>query len=996
MIKKTIKSQASQLQKFAPIILWIMLILLPAMAAKMIFNAALSIEQHLYYSRMQQKLRVELQKYDNALSPLQFLVSEFAVRSGDDILRSWLEGNDIQKSYRTHKIFGQLPNFSESQSEVIEKFNRLALKEIGMLPKAFFVLSEQKNDCFWQLKHPFKQPEKADEFRSSLAKVWQVLRQRNVYGINQVPADLDKYKSVPELNQTVGALEPIKNYYGSFFERFSILENAVNYFITLPVPDFVTGKGDKYILAGFSRSNFSPQFMLKKKTADYSNSVFTHKFGVTGEKNLPAFAEYDEQMMLVGQTPAFFSKVADKIVVANDKQLAISVSCQLVSHEARLKKQIVDAILAIATVVSGILLLAVYLRKIDSITSLYLLVKLGFLTGILLPLSASIWLGICHLNSKKQLETEQMLDFMQHKLGTFEKKIELQKYRSVLFNNLFAEWAGSLPTDELKHINELTGYASHKPDNWESLKVKENLSKRFYSYFLVHPAINEDVIGLVSGQCQNTASLQPIFISPARDILFQLGAYNYLSGENTRQTILKSQITMGLIDVAIDRKMLSKLFAEERTPVTNSMTPGLEFISCCFWKNQQSSKTGAIFMQSDRNAWKSEVLDMIKDQKIRTLFYQSGYELSLRLYFPKATSQRTLEPSTYDLPTRYAPGMTNLWETAQAMFSVSQTSRINNIDSGQPHLLAGQAADNGEIYLMAHAVPIPGKFILSSEMVFLMLSILALVSSYCLASGVAWLLLRSIPAFQDSMQEMAKQNYLWQIELNSGDEFDKLALTFNKLTRQLHEREQISQLVSRNVLDAINSGDDQMLKPGGSRVTASILFADIRSFTTLTEKHPPATIVSMLNDYFSLMAEKIEKHGGIIDKLIGDAIQAVFYHHECENCAESAVKAGLAMREALAGFNQQRQQNGLFAVDNGVGITTGSVICGRVGSEHGKLDATVVGSLVSQAAHLEGLSKFGSSSKVFIDQATAKKLDKTIKLKDRKIDDAISVIEVIS
>ena len=152
-------------------------------------------------------------------------------------------------------------------------------------------------------------------------------------------------------------------------------------------------------------------------------------------------------------------------------------------------------------------------------------------------------------------------------------------------------------------------------------------------------------------------------------------------------------------------------------------------------------------------------------------------------------------------------------------------------------------------------------------------------------------------------------------------------------------------------------------------------------------------IVNMLNDYFSLMAEQIESQGGIIDKLIGDAIQAVFYHHECENGAEAAVKAGLAMRDALSAFNHQREKDRSFTIDNGVGICTGSVICGRVGSEHGKLDATIVGSLVNQAAHLESLSKFGSSSRVFIDLATADMLGAKYAFEQRQIDaEALEVV----
>lgn len=242
-----------------------------------------------------------------------------------------------------------------------------------------------------------------------------------------------------------------------------------------------------------------------------------------------------------------------------------------------------------------------------------------------------------------------------------------------------------------------------------------------------------------------------------------------------------------------------------------------------------------------------------------------------------------------------------------------------------------------------------------------------------LAGGTARVLLTSIPPFQEAMQKLENKDFNWKILINSGDEFDQLAVSFNGMAEKLIEKERLSSLVSRNVLDAISSTDAKMLKPGGSRVEAAILFSDIRSFTTITEKYAPEQIVEMLNDYFSAMTEIVEKHGGIIDKLIGDAIQAVFYDHELQNCSYKALSAGLEMREALKEFNQSRIARKLFEVDNGIGICSGTVICGRVGSEHGKLDATVIGSIVNMAANLEAKSKFGQHSKVVIDSETAKR-----------------------
>ena len=986
MNKQIITSKTNWLVKLAPPLLWFLIILLPAISAKIIFSSALSMEKQLYSSRMSQKLHVELQKYDTALRPDQFLNSDSKMRKYESMLHNWLRGDDIKQQYRADKISVQLPDFSGPHEKVLQQLDQLSKRQIGTNPAALFILAENQDDCFWRLKTPMTLPAAADEFRQALASAWQIMEKRRSYGLNKVPVELQSFVDAPLLNKAVGTFLPIDVTFASSSETYSYLISDKIYFMIWVVPDFITGSGNRYIVAGFRQSDLSPHFMLMQTTESFTSPDFIHQFGLTQTNILPAYEENEDYMALTGELPGVLARLSKNIVMPAEKRPAIRVKCRRESAETILKKQIVNFVLSFILGASILLLSAVQLGRISSAKSLYRLVMAGFLIGITLPLSATVWLGICHMNSKNQLAAEKMLDFMQQQIALFEQKILLQKSRAALFNNIFTRWTGSLPIEKLRNLNQITGYSSNLASPASSPYYNKTLHRRLANYFFIHPDIDEDVVGMTHAQSHVRETLVPIFLSPTRDILFKLGAYNHISAEKSRQIRQKSELVMGLVDEALDRKLLSRLYAEEGTAQFNSMTTGREHIGCYFWKNSQHRKIGALFLQTKRSSWTGNVIRMIKEQKINALFYKDGYEMTLRLYFTNAHRPRTLDPENYSLPTRHSPDMNSLWETAQAMIAVSRAARINNLDSAQPQLLAGQTLADGEAYMLAHAVPLPGSVFSNQQLAFILLSLLAFIISYLLAHGVAWLLLRSIPVFQNSMQEMTEQNYRWRIELNSGDEFDKLAHTFNHLTRQLHEKNQISQLVSRNALDAINSGDDQMLKPGGSRVVASVLFADIRSFTTLTEKHPPEKIVAMLNDYFSLMAEQIESHGGIIDKLIGDAIQAVFYHHECENGAEAAVKAGLAMRAALTEFNQLRAQSQLFTIDNGVGIATGSVICGRVGSEHGKLDATIVGSLVSQAAHLESLSKSGTSSKVFIDHATAAMLGKIWVSEQKQID----------
>ncbi|MBP7635363.1 adenylate/guanylate cyclase domain-containing protein, partial [Candidatus Ozemobacteraceae bacterium] len=126
------------------------------------------------------------------------------------------------------------------------------------------------------------------------------------------------------------------------------------------------------------------------------------------------------------------------------------------------------------------------------------------------------------------------------------------------------------------------------------------------------------------------------------------------------------------------------------------------------------------------------------------------------------------------------------------------------------------------------------------------------------------------------------------------------------------------------------------------------------------------------NEYFTEMDRVIRGFGGEIDKLVGDAIQAVFKEGEgIEHPAIRAARAGLAMRRSLAALNHARSLRGEFTVENGVGIHFGKMIAGKVGATGGRQDFTVIGSAVAFAARLEAASRRGVRTKVIVSAETA-------------------------
>ena len=168
---------------------------------------------------------------------------------------------------------------------------------------------------------------------------------------------------------------------------------------------------------------------------------------------------------------------------------------------------------------------------------------------------------------------------------------------------------------------------------------------------------------------------------------------------------------------------------------------------------------------------------------------------------------------------------------------------------------------------------------------------------------------------------------------------------------------------------------------GGKYVTASIMFADIRSFTTLSEKQEPSEIIELLNDYFALMFDAITANNGTVNQMQGDGLMAIFGApaHD-ENHREQAVNAALEMVELLKAFNEQRGMQNKNEVRIGIGIATGTVIAGYTGTQH-RATYTCVGDTVNIAARIESHTKV-TGHPILIDQYTCEGLRDSIQIDD--------------
>ena len=210
-----------------------------------------------------------------------------------------------------------------------------------------------------------------------------------------------------------------------------------------------------------------------------------------------------------------------------------------------------------------------------------------------------------------------------------------------------------------------------------------------------------------------------------------------------------------------------------------------------------------------------------------------------------------------------------------------------------------------------------------------------------------------------AMERISEGDLEVRVPLLADDEFARIAAKTNEMIQGLRERDicevrfgrYVSPEISRRILNGEISGD-------GELVEATILFCDLRGYTSFVEKKSPTDVVRFLNRYFSEMERAIRENGGIVLQYIGDEIEAVFGTPAApaEDHEKRAVLAALAMRSALEALNVKRRSEGEPEIRHGVGIHCGTVLAGNVGSQE-RLVYAMVGDAVNVASRLQVLNK---------------------------------------
>jgi len=263
------------------------------------------------------------------------------------------------------------------------------------------------------------------------------------------------------------------------------------------------------------------------------------------------------------------------------------------------------------------------------------------------------------------------------------------------------------------------------------------------------------------------------------------------------------------------------------------------------------------------------------------------------------------------------------------------------------------------LLVATHALAVVGLMALrfdpyATPTVFLFFGGTALVVSAIQAYLLRRSVVRPVLEVASAQRQVGDNDLAAHVAVQSADALGVLAEGFNLMVSGLKRAEQVKNTfgsyVHPRVVEDLIEG---RMALGGELRTATILFADIRGFTALSESLPPRQVVTFLNSYLERMVEAIAAHGGTVDKFIGDGIMAVFgVPYAQGDDAMHAVRAGWDMLAALEAWNAERRAQGQFELSIGIGIHTGEAVAGSIGTSK-KMQYTLIGDAVNTASRIE-------------------------------------------
>lgn len=933
--------------------LWVFLVVIPLAVFRSVFLDEIDRETEERLRQARQECMAQMQSFQTDLGSINIMQRLLQRKAIDQLAPCvnwpWLESFDPKTLTRGDSVL---------------RLRRKIFELTGIPPAYVLVMGAEAQNAY--LTPPLRGRVDTGSLKAAMREYYQFYARRFGMEFLHQPRFGDP-PSCRMSDQVIRSLLDIpgrlEEWYSTTFPAYSLLHQSSCFIANIPVFSPGAGRMEALIQVSFLDKDMHPGVLLRKIAQ--SKKVATHGerlFAMRSAHDLPKFERENGDLVYLDLAPGrilnltrWNPALVELIEKGRLPVLGIRIRSDALTALSSDGRSLLNIVLGIAGLLGLFALSRLSGRKQPLSVGIGNKVTLVFLFGAVVPLAGIGWMGRSFLRSEHDLKAEETLDDMTLELERFDRfmrasalRLEkrLQTLQRVLGRNTRDAMHGIAWMRRLKKIQVMTGMQWFRNDGTEYFVWggnKGSLMRRIGDF--------------LQGPLAETMSVR--------------GAFSHLDHKAQEKIQNAIAISLSVLEKSFDMKFFGELFAN----------PG------CLFENPFSGTFQKLVMLSSGPAGlppKIAAVGILETHMPFTSFFRileryprllcremNGFKIYFHIYY---ISTPTSETVNIEWPTSTIP-FVELAESRRWLaniFLASRTNgRMNNMSGGIPYLAAARIMGMGAYLALAYAVPLDDSSGVFTRTLGLALAMYALFLAVLIARATTWFLTRPMASFVEAIQAASRGNLAWRVQTETLDEFGELGESLNRMAEGLQEKERMSRLVSEDVLQVVALDDDSGIEPGGQRVEATVLFSDIRNFTTISENHSPEQVVLMLNGYFTRMASCIKEHHGVLDKFIGDAIQAVFYPREGEEPpAVRACRTAFAMREALARFNRDREKQSLFTIQTGIGLAGGQVVAGCIGSSRGRLDCTVIGRPLQVAMKLEAESKKARTTGIMIEPVT--------------------------
>lgn len=941
----------NRFMKVAPVLLWFFAVFIPIMVGRSIYLETFNLEQEQITEIGRQQLMTKAREIEARLVPELIIKKQLHLDTYEQAYGQITHLNN-PKILAELPIAKALPAFKTNISEELAAFSSFLSKHHGISPIFVAGLHESPDRCGLFLDKDLPLPENTNKkYMHEFSKICRFLNERSNYGENE-PRELRKLEQFAFFSEYLGIFKHFNTHFWYLYSSFSVNYRERLYIVSMR-PPFQKGHGN-HIIVGILTSNLEPKIALKNACNELSDQEIKISFGRSDAISLPVFLETTEELSMLIKLPEAFKAAFRPDLPGSAGNTVIKLS--LATGPARRKSAAHSSLLNLALMVFLSLSLlfgaGVSLGQLKMRTNLSRLITAVFFVSMFLPLAGLAWLGAANSRTSRETESENIIKLVKQSLRQSETAFILQKSRQQLL---------------MFYISKIIGNMS--PNKWESYVDRffvndgnSAFKAHFNNFYLYSADLNREFFrGQKPSEKFRKNELPTVFSGAFRRVLLYSDAFSHLSSLGRQKMSQVADFAGGVMEELVDNHFFCKLFGNPVEQNDTTLLARRDLLSVFFLRGPQKM-VGMLCLISNDMLLTSFIDELNSQGSFKNKFTILNHRVEIDFFSVSEFHERRLKERKSQYFEKNPPIM-NL-ETADALYANSDASIISNLHLAKPHLLITETMLDRSIFAVARVTPLakPASDIFGPAI----LALIALTSCMALAKGISKLILLPVPPFLAALKAIKSDRYDWVLHLQTGDEFDQLGASINDMKISLLERRKMLQLVSKTAAEAISSGEDTQNAP--KKKLATVLVSDIRGFTSISESHGAEEVVAMLNSYFTLMCPVIEEHGGYIDKLIGDAIQAVFLAEDERERVLGAARAALEIRRRLADFNAERAARGLFTINNGIGIASGSVTTGLTGSRTGKLEATVLGEPLQNAAILESYSKFAINTCIIIDE----------------------------